>query len=238
MGEPYSEWYVYVDAENGIILQRVSSVYNDVVSGNVSGSIQPLSPFDPWEDRGFFHIDVSFGTYGLATTDINGDYTINIPSINPLDVETWLQGPFVNVNNMQGQDGYITDNIVPSGTYDVYWDDTNSHPAERCGFYHTALIHNWIKTLDPNLIEMDFVMACNVNVNGTCNAYYSGQSRSINFYRAGGGCPNIAQIADVVYHEYGHGITDLQYRPFAPNGAMHEGFSDYVACTIIDDPLV
>jgi len=238
MDEPYSEWYVYVDAENGTILKRVSSIYYDVVTGNVSGSIQPMSPFDPWEDRGFFHLDVYFGMFGPALTDMNGGYTINIPNNDPLDVETWLLGPYVNVNNMQAPDAYILHNMVPSGTYDVYWDDSNSHPAERCGWYHTALIHNWIKTLDANLVEMDYVMPCNVNVSGSCNAYWSGQNMSINFFREGGGCPNIAQIADVVYHEYGHGITDLSYRPFAPNGAMHEGFSDYVACTITDQPLV
>ncbi|UCC78595.1 MAG: T9SS type A sorting domain-containing protein [Candidatus Zixiibacteriota bacterium] len=238
MAEPYSEWYVYVDAENGTILQRVSSVYYDVVSGNVSGSIQPLTPFDPWEDRDFYHLNVVFGIYGPALTDMNGDYTITIPNSDPLDVETWLMGPFMNINNALGQDAYVVENIIPSGTYDVYWNDSNSHPAERDAWYSGVYIHNWIKTLDPNLIEMDYPMNSNVNVNGTCNAFWSGQNMSMSFYREGGGCPNIAQIADVVYHEYGHGISDLQYRPYAMNGAMHEGFSDYIACTNTDQPHV
>jgi hypothetical protein len=238
MDEPYSEWHVYIDAEDGMILQRKSSVYYGTVFGNVSGSIQPLTPFDPWEDRDFFDLDMHFGTYGDVTTDMNGDYSITIPGNDPLDVEAWLMGPYMDANNTIGQDAHIIHNMVPNGPFDVYWDDSNSLPAERDAWYSGVSIHNWIKTLDPDLTEMDFVMGCNVNVNGTCNAFWSGYNRSINFYSEGGGCPNIAQIADVVYHEYGHGITDLQYRPFAPNGAMHEGFSDYVACTIIDDPLV
>ncbi len=229
---------IYVDAENGTILQRVSSIYYDVVSGNVSGSIQPLTPFDPWEDRDFYHLNVVFGTYGPALTDMNGDYTITIPNNDPLNVETWLMGPFMNVNNTIGPDAYVVENIVPAGTYDVYWNDNNSHPAERCAWYSGVYIHNWIKTLDPNLVEMDFPMNCNVNVAGTCNAFWSGQNMSMSFYREGGGCPNIAQIADVVYHEYGHGISDLQYRPYSMNGAMHEGFSDYIACTNTDQPHV
>jgi hypothetical protein len=85
---------------------------------------------------------------------------------------------------------------------------------------------------------MDYAMPCNVYVSGTCNAYWDGWNLSINFFSAGGGCNNTAQIADVVYHEYGHGITDLQTRPYEPNGAMHEGFSDYLACTITNQPLV
>jgi hypothetical protein len=235
---PYSEWNVYIDAENGSILQRESSILYGLVRGNVSGSIQPSTPFDPWEDRDFFHLNVNFGIHGPALTDMDGDYEINIPNSDPLDVETWLMGPYMNVNNTLGPDAYVIENITPVGRYNVYWDDANSHPAERCAWYSGVFIHNWIKTLDPELVEMDFPMSCNVNVSGTCNAFWSGQSLSINFYREGGGCPNIAQIADVVYHEYGHGISDLQYRPFAPNGAMHEGFSDYIACTITDQPHV
>ncbi len=235
---PYSEWDVFVDAENGTILQRKSSMYYDNVSGNISGSIQPLTPFDPWEDRNFYDHNLEFGIYGTALTDMDGNYAITIPNNDPIDVEAWLRGPFLQVNNSNGPAAYISQNIIPSGTYDVYWEDSNSDPAERCAWRNAVYIHNWIKTLDPNLTEMDFPMGCNVNVNGSCNAFWSGQSRTINFYRQGGGCPNIAQIADVVYHEYGHGITDLQYRPYAPNGAMHEGFSDYLACTVTNQPHV
>jgi len=236
--EPYSEWVVYVDAENGTVLQRQSSIFYGNVHGNVSGSIQPQTPYDPWEDRDFFHQEVIFGIYGPALTGMNGNYNINIPNNNPLDVEAWLAGPYLDVNNVVAPDAYIMNNIVPTGVYNIYWDDSNSDSAERCAWYSGVSVHNWIKTLDPDLTEMDFVMACNVNVNGTCNAFWSGQSRSINFYREGGGCPNIARIPDVVYHEYGHGISDLQYRPLAMNGAMHEGFSDYIACTITDQPHV
>lgn len=238
MDGPYSEWYAYVDAENGTVLSRISSVYYGVVHGNVSGSIQPLTPFDPWEDRDFYHLNLIFGIYGEVTTDMDGDYSITIPNNDPLDVEASLMGPYLDVNNVIGPDAQVVNNMVPNGVYDVYWDDSNSHPAERCAWRSAVFIHNWIKTLDPDLVEMDFIMGCNVNVNGTCNAFWSGQSMTINFYREGGGCPNIAQISDVVYHEYGHGITDLQYRPAAANGAMHEGFSDYVACTITDQPHV
>jgi hypothetical protein len=238
MDDPYSEWYVFVDGANGTILRRESSIYYGTVHGNVSGSIQPLTAFDPWEDRDFYHLNVVFGAYGAVLTDMDGDYTITIPNNDPLDVEAWLQGPFMSVNNVIGQNAYVMDNIVPVGVHNIYWDDSNSHPAERCAWYSGVYIHNWIKTVDPNLVEMDYVMGCNVNVNGSCNAFWSGQSRTINFYREGGGCPNIAQIADVVYHEYGHGISDLQYRPLSMNGAMHEGFSDYLACTNTDQPHV
>src|SRR6185295_2611266 len=46
----------------------------------------------------------------------------------------------------------------------------------------------------------------NVNVSGTCNAFYDGGS--INFYAAGGGCPSTA-YGDVVHHEYGHHLVSV-----------------------------
>jgi len=235
---PYAEWEVLIDAESGEILQRIDKVYYDIVSGNVSGSIQLMYPFDPWVDRDFFHLDLNFDGYDPVTTDMSGDYSIDIDGSSPLNVYSQLRGPFMQVMNDDGVEAEANDVVDPPTVYNVYWNDTNSTPPERDAWYSGVFVHNWIKTLDPDLAVMDFPMVSNVNVPGSCNAFWSGLSRTINFYRAGGGCSNIAQIADVVFHEYGHGITDLQTRPNGPNGAMHEGFSDYIACTITDQPLV
>ena len=236
--DPYAEWEVFVDAESGEVLQRQDKVYHDVISGNASGSIQHMYPFDPWEDRDFFHLDLDFDGYDPVTTDMSGDYSIEVGGSDPLNVYVYLRGPYLQVMNDNGGEAEISDVVDPPSNYDVYWDDSNSTAPERDAWYSGVTVHNWIKTLDPDLTVMDFPMICNVNVEGSCNAFWSGWDRTINFYRAGGGCSNIAQIADVVYHEYGHGITDLQTRPYGPNGAMHEGFSDYTACTITNQPLV
>jgi hypothetical protein len=88
---------------------------------------------------------------------------------------------------------------------------------------------------------MYFPIVCLVYVEGSCNAFYSSSDRSVNFYRAGGGCPNIVFIGDVVYHEYGHGLTNQLYQAGGssdPDGAMHEGFSDYIAGAITGQPLI
>ena len=75
-----------------------------------------------------------------------------------------------------------------------------------------------------------------VNIDQFCNAFWNGVG--IDFFREGGGCGNTGQIADVIYHQYGHGCTQFAYAPSSPTGAMHEGFSDYIANTITDQPLV
>ncbi|MDP6933362.1 MAG: hypothetical protein QGG40_10625, partial [Myxococcota bacterium] len=70
---------------------------------------------------------------------------------------------------------------------------------------------------------------------GTCNAYYT--SGTISFFPEDGVfCNNLGRIADVVYHEVGHGIHQyiLATGTFASD--VSEGSSDYVAATILDDP--
>jgi len=237
INEPYAIWETFVDAETGEVLQRTNKIYYDVISGTISGSIQPLYPFDPWQDRNFFHQNIFFNG-SPVTTNMNGGYSIDMGGSNPVSVDAYFRGPFIEVWNEAGSESHIADVVDPPATYNVYWNQDNSLPAERDAWYSAVYVHQWIKTLDPTLTVMDFPMTCNVYVNGTCNAFWSGWDLSINFYSAGGGCNNTAQIADVVYHEYGHGITDLQTRPIGPDGAMHEGFSDYLACTITNQPLV
>ena len=51
-------------------------------------------------------------------------------------------------------------------------------------------------------------LVTNVNLNLTCNAFYSPGAGTINFYRSGGGCRNTGEIAAVFDHEWGHGLDD------------------------------
>lgn len=63
-----------------------------------------------------------------------------------------------------------------------------------------------------------------VNVSGQCNAFWNGSS--INFFQAGGNCPNMA-YSDVVLHEYGHGVDARKGGIL--DGGYSEGFGDALA---------
>ncbi len=50
-----------------------------------------------------------------------------------------------------------------------------------------------------------------INVDqGGCNAFY--QNTTLNLYSAAGGCANMAEVNDVIYHEWGHGLDDYTGR--------------------------
>jgi len=69
----------------------------------------------------------------------------------------------------------------------------------------------------------------------SCNAWFDGD---INFVREADGCNNTGRLADVVFHEYGHGFHAYSIIDGVGgfDGALSEGMGDYMAATITGDP--
>ncbi|MBN2384872.1 hypothetical protein JXQ70_18520 [bacterium] len=81
----------------------------------------------------------------------------------------------------------------------------NTH-ASRTQYYNVAWIKIKAYTYLTGNTWLQGVLTDNVNINSTCNAYWSGST--INFYRSGGGCGNTGEIPGVSLHEWGHGMDD------------------------------
>lgn len=231
-----SRWLVLVVAHSGEVLYRKDQILYDTVDGYVHGDIFEATPFDPPISMPFKWEGLTIAGPGLVYTDIDGYFSAEVGDQDPHAINADLSGFYVNVNNTGGSDASYSNLITPGETLMVDWDLSNSRDDERNGYFHTNVIHDYFKEIDPDFTLLDFPLPCNVNLNQTCNAYWDGSS--INFFREGGGCENTGEIADVIYHEYGHGVTDFQYRPSSPSGAQHEGWSDYTAATITDQPLI
>jgi hypothetical protein len=234
---PPGNFVTYVDAVNGDVVWRQNRVRYEV-RGRAEGMIQPLLPTDPFVTRPFTSLQLTLGSLNLVS-DSTGAFGGDV--VDSVSLSAGLSGPSVNVNRADGADALITQTVHAGDSVLVRWDDTNAHPAERDGFFHANLIHDFITRLDPQFTAISYSMPCAVNINQTCNAFWDGNG--VNFFRAGDGCPNTAQMPDVVYHEYGHGINDKLYeqlgRSFGMiNGAVHEGMADVAAAMIMDDPRI
>jgi hypothetical protein len=229
-------WLTIVDANSGQVLYRKDLIDYYSLDGYVDGMIYPATPFDSLIALPFAHEYVRFPGLDSTLTDTSGYFHYDAPDLNPRDLRAALNGEFVYVLNDQGAEAALRDTITPGETLQVSWTTANSRHDERNCYFHVNVIHSFIKLLDPGFEGLDYPLICNVNLNQTCNAYWDGSS--INFFMRGGGCENTGEIADVIYHEYGHGITDFQYRPYSPSGAEHEGWSDYTAATITNQPLI
>ena len=232
--DPPGVWATYVDAADGRVWARENELRHLEVGGTVLGYILPVTYTDPQVQRPF-RFALVWHPGDSTYADAAGAYRLpGTTAGEPIYAE--LRAPFVAVVNQAGSSVRLFGLAPAADPLPFVFSPAAGDTAERNGFYQTLAVHDYVKDLDPGFTALDFPLPCNVNINATCNAYWDGAS--INFYRYGGGCANTANIADVIFHEYGHGVTQFTFAPFDANGGMHEGFSDYLAATMTRQPLV
>jgi hypothetical protein len=93
--------------------------------------------------------------------------------------------------------------------------------------------HNYFKDRAPGYAGLDIAIPANTGVTGTCNAFYSASSNSVNFYNAGGSCVNTA-YSSIISHEYGHFIVNSLG---LAQSSFGEGFGDTTAAMTWNDGI-
>ena len=120
-----------------------------------------------------------------------------------------LEGQWGKVIN-NGTTPSFTTSVTDGAPTTVSWDG-NASLEELCSYNNVNAIHDYHKTILPSFTGMDIQLPINVDITpAECNAFYNGSS--INFYQSSAACRSYAMVADVVFHEYGHGINDKYYQ--------------------------
>ncbi len=114
-----------------------------------------------------------------------------------------------------------TDCTVPAGHSAG---DTHS---SRSGFYEMNRIKEQARAQLPNNTWLQGQLQANMNINLTCNAFWTSASGTVNFYRFGDGCGNTGEIAAVFDHEWGHGMDNNDANPSISSPG--EGIADIFA---------
>ncbi len=236
--KPLGRWRVTVDAETGEILECVNEIAFLDFSGNSRGSIDDFDYCDGAFERPVASETVTIDGVGGAVTDAAGDFSLPYGGSDPKPLSTEFRGPFLNVNNALGPDALFLGTITPGEPFQIDWTPANSRPDERAAWLHANRIHDWVKAADPTWAAPDYEMPANVNIDDGsgrfCQAWWDGYG--INFFRKGEACANPARIGDMIYHEYGHGITQWIYGENACD--VGEANSDVAAMLIEGDPLI
>ena len=239
---PVHRWKIFVDAHSGDILDKIDEVRMATVEGHVSGPVKD-EPYGIATDRGMPHVTVDVSGVGTAFTDENGFYSIDIGN-SDRNVTVKLEGSYVNTNNANGSDASITRTVSPGTTENFSFAGFNSISGERDTYFHANIIHDFVKSIHSAFTGADYVMPAKVNIGSEdaywpCNAYWD--FTGINLFSAGGGCAATDQMADVIYHEYGHGLQQFIYDPYSPNyssSGLSEGCSDYWGMTLTNSPCL
>lgn len=229
----------YVDAVDGTLLYRTNDVketgYDLTVKGMVyrDGTLNPAT-LEALPDLG---LDIAAGTYYTDATGLFSSASL----VLPLSTTVPLAGLWSTViDSVSGLTPSFTELVTLPGSTYTYPVTAPSSSRTVNAYYHVNRVHNFMKGYYPTFTGMDFSLPTNVDVSGSCNAFYDGSS--INFYQAGGGCNSFAEIGDIIYHEYGHGISDHFYTDISgtsiTNGALNEANSDIWALSITRDPVL
>jgi len=177
-----------------------------------------------------------------AYTDASGNYVIPHGGSSDVTLSTSVGGSgatqagrWVRLTTAAGSILSLSQTVTPPGPGNFLYNPTPSEylTAQMNGFIWTTNIHNFVKQHVPTYPGVDVQLPCNVNLNNTCNAYYD--YSSINFYRAGGGCPNTA-YSSVIAHEYGHHIVYSGHT--SATGDYHEGMADVSSAFLLQDPCL
>jgi hypothetical protein len=215
---PPGIWVSFVDAGTGELL----NVHNEVrfIAGVVEGRHHERHP-----GTGFVTSPMPFaivdGQFDSDVTDINGDYDVTAGNV----YETTLDGDYVDVTNIALPDGFLSDNDP-----DLLWTTADATQSEIDTYKFIHDVKAWAEDVEPSITSVSYYggqLTAVVDINDFCNAYYDGVS--VNFFEAGYGCNNTGEIADVVYHEWGHGFHLMSLLAGTFDGSLSEGASDVVA---------
>ena len=224
-----ANYICYVDANTGELLMRINTVLYEAppqANIHVEGEVYTTHPFNPSSVEDFVNLRVQKNGSNYYTDNLGN---VTIPGTGNATFS--LEGLFAEVQ---------TNNNTPSfssnlSNTNVSFDNTNSTIQERTAFYAVNEIHDHLKSVFPTFTGLDYAIETNIDVQGSCNAYYNG---TINFYAEGNGCNATAKIPDVVYHEYGHGINNYRYGSGMWNGGLNEGYADIWAISLTQSPVL
>ncbi len=227
---------VYIDANTGVPVARemqarflTATALFDVPTRYPG---EPVSE-PPWPAK-FASININ-GANGA--TDSLGAFSWAGPGDGTLMIGA--QGNEVKVSNASGAAASATFSVQDGGQ--AVWAAAGDEllDAQLTAFIHATRVKEYARGIAPQLPFLNSTLYANVNKNDqqfACNAYWDGTS--VNFFVQSGPCNNTGRLADVIYHEVGHGL----HQNAAIGGiamldpALGEGQSDYLACTITGDP--
>ncbi|HEX5002904.1 MAG TPA: T9SS type A sorting domain-containing protein [Bacteroidia bacterium] len=222
------KYYTLVDANSGSIVYRTNRV-NHFANTDVTmeGALYVTNPYNPSTVEPLRNLKIVVGGVDFFTD--NTGY-IGLSNTSSVLASVSLSGLWADVKT-NGTTPAWNETLNP-GT-NTLTADNNTDIKQRTVYHSVNVVHDYMKSKFPAFTGMDNPLESNVDVAGTCNAFYDGTS--INFFAAGGGCNATSLVADVCFHEYGHGINDNFYQSIGSswnNGAMGEGYADLWALGI------
>lgn len=234
--QPVGRWNVYLDATTGEPIAREQLL--KFQQATRTGTIRYNSPE---RHPGASRVDWPARTASLivdgAAAETNNSGEVSWTGSSTVTIRSSVIGPRVRVVNDAGNEAIAQFDLANGATH--IWDarDDELVDAQLNTFIASHVVLDRAKVIAPTMRYLNEQLRATVNLdNGSCNAFSDGTT--INFYQSSRMCENTGRIADVVYHEFGHGFhAHAVIRGVGEfESALSEGGSDYMAATVTNDP--
>ena len=108
--------------------------------------------------------------------------------------------------------------------------------AQSMVYYHLDnIIRTASRYINPSWFNRPLIANSNISFI-TCNAFYDTWFSTVNFILGDTRCANSGLVADIIYHEWGHGL-DAKTGGIT-DGAFSEGFGDILAMLMNKSPII
>lgn len=248
----YAHKVYFVDAHTGGILRAENALREETLKAQVRGEIWPNDPTNPTEKKPFSYLRINFEDKSQYTGS-NGHFKFDGLSTGTYNFKLSLEGPYVKVyrNSGTGADDFIDNEAKLSKSVRTGQETTLDWPAsdEANAFYHVNKVRNWF------LEKFDFAWELPWDREGftrgqiivSCESgpEFNGQGGMGGIWLGSQGGKQWARSADTIYHEFTHNVIlsifdglFISRSEDSEGYSMDEGFADYFACALNDDPIV
>ena len=184
-------------------------------------------------------LDVAGRVVSRTVSNQEGRYTVPRQELTPLldgiaggQVQVNNEsGPTVSVSGVRTGDAWRTfvGRQLEAGV------SNDKLIAQSMVYYHLQQV---VRTASSHISTPWFnrPLRANTNLTRTCNAHWDTLMGTVNFYSGDSRCANSGLIADIIYHEWGHGL-DANTGGIV-DGAFSEGFSDIVSMVMTRSHII
>ncbi len=228
---PAGQWWVYLDANTGERVAREQTLR--FAEAEIHYNAPERYPLSDRKDYPAREAKLKLGGNNITTTTTG---TFDIPDGETLPLNTGVEGSRVKVDNKKGSEAAQTFDMTGGDLAVWKVSDNEQLDSQLSAFVHTQIAQQHALAISPNMSFAKAQLRVNVNIDDECNAFYNGQS--INFFSSSKNCANTGRLADVVYHEFGHGFHHHSAEPGAGelDKATGEGVADYFSSSLTNDP--
>jgi hypothetical protein len=229
---------VFVDAHSGEFLGWIEMMR--FMDGQVLAEHDDRFPDNGTSTSPMAHAELS-GNNASLSADMDGLFTLS--TNEPVSLDWSVGSEWFDIRAVDGNgravfsDEFTTDGDILTASADdsLSGQGQRRQLAQIDAHVSAHIVRKRGLSIRPDFSWAESQVVTRVNDGESrCNAWFDEES-TLNFVIQGQGCNNTARLADVVYHEYGHGFHLWNIISGAGgwgDGSLGEGLSDYMSATI------